>query len=110
MLTCSSKISPCKISAVVFPFLYFRFITCSSLCFATTHILHLLAMIDAFAINGIGCEAALLCQLQIIKINIVSIYHLDTLLHDETEIDSSISSQDKYEENEGSRMKTFIVR
>ena len=67
-------------------------------------------MIDAFAINGIGCEAALLCQLQIIKINIVSIYHLGTLLHDETEIDSSISSQDKYEENEGSRMKTFIVR
>ena len=59
-------------------------------------------MIDTFAINGIGCEAAFLCQLQIIKINIVSIYHLDTLLHDETEIDSNISSQDEYEENEGS--------
>ena len=67
-------------------------------------------MIDAFAINGIGCEAALLCQLQVTKINIVSIYHLDTLLHDETEIDSNISSQDEYEENEGSRMKAFIVR
>ena len=67
-------------------------------------------MIDAFAINGIWCEAALLCQLQITKINIVSIYHLDTLLHDETEIDSNISSQDEYEENEGSRMKAFIVR
>ena len=67
-------------------------------------------MIDAFAINGIGCEAALLCQLQVTKINIVSIYHLDTLLHDETEIDSNISSQDEYEENKGSRMKAFIVR
>ena len=67
-------------------------------------------MIDAFAINGIGCEAALLWQLQVTKINIVSIYHLDTLLHDETEIDSNISSQDEYEENKGSRMKAFIVR
>ena len=67
-------------------------------------------MIDAFAINGIGCEAALLWQLQVTKINIVSIYHLDTLLDDETEIDSNISSQDEYEENKGSRMKAFIVR
>ena len=67
-------------------------------------------MIDAFAINGIGCEAALLWQLQVTKINIVSIYHLDTLLYDETEIDSNISSQDEYEENKGSRMKAFIVR
>ena len=59
-------------------------------------------MIDAFAINCVGYEAALLCQLQIIKIKIVSIYYLDTLLHDETEIDSNISSQDEYEESEGS--------
>ena len=49
-----------------------------------------------------GYEAAILCQLQIIKINLVSIYYLDTLLHDETEIDSNIWSQDGYEENEGS--------
>ena len=38
---------------------------------------------------------------QIIKINIVSINYLDTWLHDETEINSNISSQDEYEENEG---------
>ena len=59
-------------------------------------------MIDAFAINCVGYKAPFLCQLQIIKINIVSIYYLDTLLHDETEIDSNISSQNEYEENEGS--------
>ena len=59
-------------------------------------------MIDAFAINCVGYEAAILCQLQVIKINIVSIYYLDTLLHDETETDISISSQNEYEENEGS--------
>ena len=59
-------------------------------------------MIDAFAINCVGYEAALLCQLQIIKIKIVSTYYLDTLLHDETEIESNISSQDEYEESEGS--------
>ena len=52
-------------------------------------------MINAFAIYCIRYEAALLCQLQITEINIVSIYHLDTLLHDE--IDSIISSQDEYE-------------
>ena len=59
-------------------------------------------MIDAFAINCSGYEAALLCQLQITEINIVSIYHPDTLRHDKTEIDGNISSQDEYEENEGS--------
>ena len=59
-------------------------------------------MIDAFAINYSGYEAALLCQLQITEINIVSIYHPDTLRHDKTEIDGNISSQDEYEENEGS--------
>ena len=59
-------------------------------------------MIDAFAINCIGYETALLCQLQISEINIASKYHLDTLLHDETEINSNISPQDEYEENEGS--------
>ena len=66
------------------------------------YLLHLLAMIDAFAINYSGYEAALLCQLQITEINIVSIYHPDTLRHDKTEIDGNISSQDEYEENEGS--------
>ena len=59
-------------------------------------------MIDVFAVNCFEYKAAFLCQLQITKINIVSIYYLDTLLHDETEIDSNISSQDEYEENEGS--------
>ena len=59
-------------------------------------------MIDAFAMNCVGHEAAILCQLQIIRINIVSIYYLDTLLYDETEIDNNVSSQDEYEENEGS--------
>ena len=59
-------------------------------------------MIDAFAINYSGYEAALLCQLQITEINIVSIYHPDTLRHDKTEIDGNISSQNEYEENEGS--------
>ena len=59
-------------------------------------------MIDAFAINCSGYEAALLCQLQITEINIVSIYHPDTLRHDKTEIDGNISSQNEYEENEGS--------
>ena len=59
-------------------------------------------MIDAFAINYSGYEAALLCQLQITEINIVSIYHPDTLRHDKTESDGNISSQDEYEENEGS--------
>ena len=59
-------------------------------------------MIEAFAINYVGYEAALLCQSQIIKINIVSIYYLDTFLHDETEIDRNSSSQDEYEEKEGS--------
>ena len=59
-------------------------------------------MIDAFAINYSGYEAALLCQLQITEINVVSIYHPDTLRHDKTEIDGNISSQDEYEENEGS--------
>ena len=59
-------------------------------------------MIDTFAVNCVGYKAAFLCQLQIIKINIVSIYYLDTLLHGETEIDSNISSQDEYEQNEGS--------
>ena len=59
-------------------------------------------MIDAFAINYSGYEAALLCQLQITEINIVSICHPDTLRHDKTEIDGNISSQDEYEENEGS--------
>ena len=29
-------------------------------------------------------------------------YYLDTLLHDETDIDSNISSQEEYEKNEGS--------
>ena len=58
-------------------------------------------MNDALAINCIGYEAAFLFQLQITGINIVSIYDLDTLLHDETEINSNISSQDEYEENEG---------
>ena len=58
-------------------------------------------MIYAFAITCIGYEAAFLCQLQITEINIVSIYHLDTLLHDETEIGSKVLSQDEYEENEG---------
>ena len=53
-------------------------------------------MIDAFAINCVGYEAAIFCQLQIIKINIVSVYYLDTVLLDETEIDSNISSQDEY--------------
>ena len=80
----------------------FRFITCSSHLLATTNLPHLLAMIDVFSINCVGCEAAILCQLQIIKINIVSIYYLDNLLHHETEIDSNILSQDEYEENEGS--------
>ena len=37
-----------------------------------------------------------------IKINIDPIYYLDTLLHTETEIDSNSSSQDEYEEIEGS--------
>ena len=116
------KKSPCKISAAnnswdftrtffaeqvnihksCKKFLYFKFITCSSLFLATTYLLHLLAMIDAFAINCIGYETALLCQLQISEINIASKYHLDTLLHDETEINSNISPQDEYEENEGS--------
>ena len=59
-------------------------------------------MKDAFAINCVGYKAAFLCQLQIIKINILSMYYLDTLLHYETDIDSNISSQDEYEENEGS--------
>ena len=59
-------------------------------------------MIDAFAINCSGYEAALLGQLQITEINIVSIYHPDTLRHEKTEIDGNISSQDEYEENEGS--------
>ena len=59
-------------------------------------------MNDALAINCIGYETAFLFQLQITRINIVSIYHLDTLLHDETEINSYISSEDEYEENEGS--------
>ena len=56
---------------------------------------------SAFAMNCIGYEATFLFQFQITKINIVSIYHLDALLHDETEIDSNISSEDEYEENEG---------
>ena len=59
-------------------------------------------MIDVFAINCVGYGASILCQLQIIKINVVSAYYLDTLLHDETEIDSNVSSQDEYEENERS--------
>ena len=59
-------------------------------------------MIDAFAINCSGYEAALLCQLQITEINIVSICHPDTLRYDKTEIDGNISFQDEYEENEGS--------
>ena len=101
MLTGSAKICIFK-SKLLFAFLYFRFITCSSHFLATTYLPHLLAMIDAFAVNCVGYKAAFLCQLQIIKINIVSIYYLDTLLHDETEIDSNISSQDEYEENEGS--------
>ena len=50
----------------------------------------------------IGYEATFLFQLQITDINIVSIYHLDSLLYDETEIDSNISSEDEYEENKGS--------
>ena len=52
--------------------------------------------------NYIGYEATFLFQLQITEINVVSIYHLDALLHDETEIDSNISPEDEYEENEGS--------
>ena len=82
--------------------MHFRFITWSSHFLATTYLAHLLAMIDAFAINCIGDEAALLCQLHIIKTNVFSIYYLDTLLHAETEIDSNISSQDEYGKNEGS--------
>ena len=81
--------------------MYFRFITRSSHFLATTYVTQLLAMIDAFAINCVGNETALLCQLHITKINVVSIYYLDTLLHDETEIDSNISSHDGYGENEG---------
>ena len=57
-------------------------------------------MIDTFAINCVGDEAALLHQLHIIKINVVSMFHLDTLLHDE--MDNNISSQDEYGENEES--------
>lgn len=53
-------------------------------------------MIDTFAKCCVGDEAALLCQPLIIKINIVLIYYLDTLLHDETENDKNISSQDEY--------------
>ena len=49
--------------------------------------------------NCIGYEATFLFRLQITDINIVSIYHLDSLLYDETEIDSNISSEDEYEEN-----------
>ena len=56
-------------------------------------------MIDAFAVNCVGYKAAFLCQLQIMKINIASIYYLGTLLYDETEIDRNISSQDEYDEN-----------
>ena len=58
-------------------------------------------MVDAFTANCVGYKTAFLSQVQIIKINIVSICDLDTLLHDETEIDSNILSQDEYEENEG---------
>ena len=82
--------------------MHFRLIACSSHFLATKYLPHLLTMIDAFAINCVGYEAAIFCQFQIIKINIVSIYYLDTVLHDETEINSNISSQDEYEENEGS--------
>ena len=85
------------------PFLHFGFITCSSHFLTAMYVAHLLTLIDAFAINCVGGEVALLCQLQIININKVSIYyHHNTLLHDETEIDSNISFQVVYWENEGS--------
>ena len=76
--------------------MYFRFVGCSCHFLATTYVAHLIAMIDTFAKCCVGDEAALLCQPLIIKINIVLIYYLDTLLHDETENDKNISSQDEY--------------
>ena len=51
--------------------------------------------------NCVGYEATFLFQLQITEINVVSIYHLDALLHAETEIDGNISSEDEYDENKG---------
>lgn len=59
-------------------------------------------MVDTYAINYVGYSAPLLFHFHIIKINIASIYYLDTLLHDETAINANALSQDEYGENEGS--------
>ena len=59
-------------------------------------------MVDTYAINYVGYSAPLLLHFHIIKINIASIYYLDTFLHDETVINTNALSQDEYGENEGS--------